>query len=163
MDPDLEELSAIIELLEGANFTEFRFEKGDLKVAVSRGRMLSDTAAFSQPSTQPPASNLSPVTPTMSPAAAAATAPEDRVPTPGSFFVTSPMLGSFYRSPKPGEAPFVEVGSSVAVGDSLCIIEVMKLMSSVVSDVAGEVTAVFARDGELVEFEQPLFEIRPLP
>ena len=160
MDPDLEELAAIIELLEALDFTEFRFEKGDLKVAVSRGGALSDAPAPSV-STPPSTAAASP-TPTESRPPIAPSAPVDRLPTPGGVHVTSPMLGSFYRSPKPGEAPFVEVGSIVAVGDSLCIIEVMKLMSSVVSDVAGEVTAILARDGELVEFEQPLFEIRPL-
>jgi acetyl-CoA carboxylase biotin carboxyl carrier protein len=160
MDPDLEELAAIIELLETAEFTEFRFEKGDLKIAVSRGGMLSDTAP--SPAVPVAAAAPSPASSAVQPPAAPS-APADRAPAPGGVHVTSPMLGSFYRSPKPGEAPFVEVGAIVAVGDSLCIIEVMKLMSSVVSDVAGEVTAILARDGELVEFEQPLFEIRPLP
>ncbi len=155
MDPDLEELASIIELLDGTEFTEFRFEKGDMKLSVSRGHMLP-IAVTASPGGLSPKATTSATPPSLRTPVVGLT------PAPGNVHVASPMLGSFYRSPKPGEAPFVEVGATVAVGDSLCIIEVMKLMSSVVSDVAGEVVAVLARDGELVEFEQPLFEIRPL-
>jgi acetyl-CoA carboxylase biotin carboxyl carrier protein len=73
------------------------------------------------------------------------------------------MLGSFYRSPKPGEAPFVEVGDKVDVDSVVAIVEVMKLMNSVTAGVAGEITAVHAQNGDLVEFDQPLFSVRPIP
>ncbi|MFH5822936.1 acetyl-CoA carboxylase biotin carboxyl carrier protein [Georgenia sp. AZ-5] len=79
---------------------------------------------------------------------------------PGHVLVRAPMLGTFYRSPKPGEPPFAEPGDTVEADSVLCIIEVMKLMNSVVAGVAGEVVASYARDGELVEFDQPLFVIR---
>ena len=75
-------------------------------------------------------------------------------------FVTAPMLGSFYRSPKPGEPAFLEVGDKVEVGAVVGILEVMKLMSSVTSEVEGEVVRVLASDGELVEAGQPLFAVR---
>ncbi|MGB3909085.1 MAG: biotin/lipoyl-containing protein [Pseudolysinimonas sp.] len=140
-------------------FTEFRFEKGEMKLAISRGHLLSDSAESPRPHAVPDTVERQVSTPP----AASQPAQPDRGPSPGKVHVTAPMLGAFYRSPKPGEPPFVEVGAIVAAGDLLCIIEVMKLMSSVVAEVAGEITAVLARDGELVEFEQPLFEIRPLP
>lgn len=78
----------------------------------------------------------------------------------GSLAVTAPSLGSFYRAPKPGAAPFIEVGGRVAAGDDLCLIEVMKLFTSVTSPCAGVVMAILANDGDLVEYGQPLFRIR---
>jgi acetyl-CoA carboxylase biotin carboxyl carrier protein len=72
------------------------------------------------------------------------------------------MLGTFYRSPKPGDAPFVEVGDKVETDSVVGIVEVMKLMNSVAAGVAGEVTAVHAQNGDLVEFDQPLFSVRPI-
>ncbi|KAE8765457.1 acetyl-CoA carboxylase biotin carboxyl carrier protein, partial [Georgenia thermotolerans] len=79
---------------------------------------------------------------------------------PGHVIVKAPMLGTFYRSPRPGEPAFAEVGDIVEADAVLCIIEVMKLMNSVPAGVRGEVAAVFARDGDLVEFDQPLYAIR---
>ena len=78
----------------------------------------------------------------------------------GHTLVTAPMLGTFYGAPKPGEPAFVKVGDTVAADSVLCIVEVMKLMNSVAAGADGEIAAVFVRDGELVEFEQPLFAIR---
>lgn len=75
--------------------------------------------------------------------------------------VTAPSLGTFYRAPKPGEAPFVAVGSRVAAGDPLCLVEVMKLFTTVNAPVGGIVIAVHAEDGDLVEFGQPLVSIDP--
>lgn len=78
----------------------------------------------------------------------------------GHILVTSPMLGTYYGAPKPGEPAFVQVGDAVSADAVLCIVEVMKLMNSVTAGAAGEVAAVFVKDGDLVEFEQPLFAIR---
>ena len=73
------------------------------------------------------------------------------------------MLGTFYSAPKPGEKPFVEVGRLVDSDTVVCIVEVMKLMNSVRAGVAGQIVEVYAQDGDLVEFEQPLFAIRATP
>ncbi|MBQ0828241.1 hypothetical protein J5Y05_17330 [Streptomyces sp. RG38] len=75
----------------------------------------------------------------------------------------APLLGTLYRSPKPGEPPFVEVGDRVEADSALCIVEVMKLMNSVTAGVAGEVSRILVPDAELVEFDQPLFVVRRLP
>jgi acetyl-CoA carboxylase biotin carboxyl carrier protein len=75
--------------------------------------------------------------------------------------VTAPSLGTFYRAPKPGEQPFVEIGAHVAEGDPLCLVEVMKLFTTVHAPCAGTVRAVHASDGDLVEFGQPLLSIEP--
>jgi len=161
VDVDLEELAAIIELLDKTEFTQFRFEKGELRIAVSRGEPLAGESA----------SAPNPAAPTPAAPAPAATAPTTAVapvPPPAQapaaddlaadeFVVRSPMLGTFYSAPKPGEPSFVEEGQTVAADAVLCIIEVMKLMNSVPAGETGVVRRVLVRDGDLVEYDQPLF------
>lgn len=172
MDIDLEELAAIIELLDKTDFTQFRFEKGDLRIAVSRGGAPLElpgaptTGTTAAPVAASTAGAPAPSSaPQSAPAAAAATQTPVVTGTAGldladhETLVLSPMLGTFYRSPKPGDPPFVEVGAVVEADAVLCIIEVMKLMTSVEAGIAGEVTRVFVSDGDLVEFDQPLFVI----
>ncbi|WP_369134001.1 acetyl-CoA carboxylase biotin carboxyl carrier protein [Modestobacter sp. I12A-02662] len=162
MDLDLEELAAVIELLDKADFTDFRYEKGDLRIAVRRGGPpLADDATPRQVAPARSAVASTPVVPSpqVAPArsAVAPTAPED-----GTVLIRSGMLGTFYRSPKPGDPPFVEIGDKVETDSVVGIVEVMKLMNSVAAGVAGEVTAVHAQNGDLVEFDQPLISVRPI-
>jgi acetyl-CoA carboxylase biotin carboxyl carrier protein len=182
VDLDLEELAAVIEQLDKTEFTDFSFEKGDFRLRVSRGGRLSDTAAAQQAPRQTahdagpsPAAAASPqpapaLQSVPAPAASAATA---SVPTPtaqaaapssspeaGHTVVTAPMLGTFYSSPKPGAPAFVGIGESVEADAVVCIVEVMKLMNSVQAGVSGTVTEIYAKDGDLVEFGQPLFAVR---
>ena len=151
MDLDLEELAAVIELLDKADFTDFRYEKGDLRIAVRRGVSPLDDDRSPAPATRTTA-------PTPQPAEVVQPAPHD-----GTVLVRSGMLGSFYRSPKPGDPPFVEIGDKVEADTVVCIVEVMKLMNSMTAGVSGEITAVHAQNGDLVEFDQPLFSVRPIP
>ncbi|MQA60690.1 MAG: acetyl-CoA carboxylase biotin carboxyl carrier protein [Actinophytocola sp.] len=167
MDLDLEELAAVMELLAGADFTEFRLTKGDLDLVVTRGVAASAApvlpSATHTPAPQPvvmPAA--APVPAAAPPVAATPASSGPHVLAASEVFVTAPMLGSFYRSPKPGEPPFLEVGDKVEIGAVVGILEVMKLMSSVTSDVEGEVIRVLADDGELVEVGQPLFVVRTI-
>ncbi|MCK6211440.1 hypothetical protein KZX45_12885 [Georgenia sp. EYE_87] len=183
MDVDLEELAAIIEQLDKTEFTDFAFEKGDLRIRVLRGGHLGTDALTSgavRTSTPQGASSI--LGATAPPAAGATEPPESasgpgrtdtRTTTPapaapatdgrasdGVTVVRAPMLGHFYRAPKPGEEPFVQVGDAVEADSVLCIIEVMKLMNSVPAGVAGEVVEVLVEDGALVEFDQPIFAVR---
>ncbi|MGW6172217.1 acetyl-CoA carboxylase biotin carboxyl carrier protein [Arthrobacter sp. NPDC055138] len=179
MDVDLEELAAIIEQLDKTEFTEFLYEQGSLRVHVRRGgyfpepagQVNGQAAAAISPAPAAPAAAAAPA-PAPAPASAApAPAPAagsngqrhgispDNLPA-GHTLVTAPMLGTFYGAPKPGEPAFVKVGDTVAADSVLCIVEVMKLMNSVAAGAEGEIAAVFVQDGELVEFEQPLFAIR---
>lgn len=164
MDLDLEELAAVIELLDKADFTDFRYEKGDLRIAVRRGGPpLEDPgvpAATPRAATErhEPAASPAQVSTRPTPSAAAPAAPEE-----GTVLVRSGMLGTFYRSPKPGDAPFVEIGDKVEPDSVVCIVEVMKLMNSMTAGVGGEIVAVHAENGDLVEFDQPLFSVRPIP
>lgn len=179
MDVDLEELAAIIEQLDKTEFTDFLYEKGELRLHVRRGGYIPETAT--PPTGLPAAASPTAATP---PAAAPAlaqepVAPSQPAPAPvavtsnghspalspdslpdGHILITSPMLGTYYGAAKPGEPAFVKVGDSVAADAVVCIVEVMKLMNSVTAGAAGEVAAVFVKDGDLVEFEQPLFAIR---
>lgn len=184
MNIDLEELAAIIEQLDKTEFTDFLYEQGDLRIHVRRGGYIPEhpaaAPAHSVAGTGTPAA--APATPQPAPAAApqpaAAPAPAAPAAAPaqngkshgmspealaaGHTLVTAPMLGTFYGAPKPGEPAFVQVGDPVAADSVLCIVEVMKLMNSVTAGAAGEIAAVFVKDGDLVEFEQPLFAIKAL-
>ena len=167
MDLDLEELAAILELLEGATFTEFRLHKGDLDVVVTRG---SAGPGSVSPAVATTAMSTSAARPAAAPTAGSRPSVKMAAPVPqavspadledGEALITTPMLGTFYRSPKPGEPPFVEVGDKVEADAVVGIVEVMKLMSSITADVTGEVTKVFAQNGQLVEADQPLFAVR---
>jgi acetyl-CoA carboxylase biotin carboxyl carrier protein len=175
MDVDLEELAAIIEQLDKTEFTDFSFEKGDLRIRVLRGGHLGTDAGTSstvRATTAPTASGgtAAPAGTTTQWGTAPAggstgqvgTAPPaaNGQPADGVTVVRAPMLGHFYRAPKPGEKPFVEVGDVVEAEAVLCIIEVMKLMNSVPAGVDGEVVEVLVEDGALVEFDQPIFAVR---
>ncbi|WP_430296832.1 acetyl-CoA carboxylase biotin carboxyl carrier protein [Sinomonas sp. B1-1] len=172
MDLDLEELAAVIEQLDKTEFTDFSFEKGDFRLRVSRGGHFADAApAVPSPHAAPQAAHdaaASPAAaasaqPSPAPALRAVSAPAAQAPsTPeaGHAVVTAPMLGTFYSSPKPGSPAFVAVGDTVEPDAVVCIVEVMKLMNSVQAGVSGTVAEVYAKDGDLVEFGQPLFAVR---
>lgn len=159
MDEAFEELIAIVELLNDAEFTQFRYQRGDLLVEVSRGAPLASSAAAAPT----PASPAEPQAPAPAPAApaqpAAASAPAAAPAAEGGLVVEAPMLGTFYRSPKPGEPPFVQVGDQVTPDTVVAIVEVMKLMNSVTAGVSGTVVEVCVADGELVEPGTTLFRV----
>jgi acetyl-CoA carboxylase biotin carboxyl carrier protein len=175
MDVDLEELAAIIEQLDKTEFTDFLYENGDLRLHVRRGGHIPDGAVQSPAAAAASGTEPAPAQPPAAAPAPSAPAPAvvsshssnghspaispDALPA-GHILVTAPMLGTYYGAPKPGEPAFVQVGDAVSADAVLCIVEVMKLMNSVTAGAAGEVAAVFVKDGDLVEFEQPLFAIR---
>jgi acetyl-CoA carboxylase biotin carboxyl carrier protein len=143
---DLRKLKTLIELVESSGIAELEIQEGEERVRITRAGAPS------------PASTVAPVPlpPVTAPAAeAAAVAPGE----PEGHQVKSPMVGTFYRSASPGAKPFVEVGDSVEVGDTLCIIEAMKLMNEIESDKSGVVKQVLAENGQPVEFGQPLVVI----
>lgn len=154
MDVDLEELATIIRLLRESEFSEFRYEKGDVSIVVRRGAITEDVPA---PAARPVAAAPAAVVRREDGALASGVAG----PAVAGRPVTAPLLGTFYSAPKPGEPPFVAVGDRVEADTVCCIVEVMKLMNSVTAGVAGRVAAVHVRDGELVEHGQTLFTIEP--
>ena len=148
---DLRKLKTLIELVESSGIAELEIQEGEERVRITRA-----VAAGSAPTVVPV--TLPAVT---APAAGSvAMAPTPGEPAePEGHQVKSPMVGTFYRSASPGAKPFVEVGDSVEVGDTLCIIEAMKLMNEIESDKSGVVKQVLAENGQPVEFGQPLVVI----
>ena len=144
---DIRKVKKLIELLEESGVAEIEIKEGEESVRISRGSPVSFHAQAQ------PSAIASTTTPTASPVAAPVPA------TPEGTVVKSPMVGTFYLTPSPDSAPFVQIGQSINVGDTLCIIEAMKIMNPIEAEVAGRITAILADNGHPVEYEQPLFVI----
>ena len=142
------------------NLEEFEYSRGDLKIRLkkpSAGIAISAPRVVSAPEII--VAGAGPI-PSNSPAPSAAPAPEARS-TDDLHLVKSPIVGTFYASPSPGTEPFVKIGGYVDAGETLCIVEAMKLMNEIESDSSGEVLRIFVENGQPVEYGQPLFGIRP--
>ncbi|MCQ1059355.1 acetyl-CoA carboxylase biotin carboxyl carrier protein [Photobacterium sp. DNB23_23_1] len=144
---DIRKIKKLIELVEESGIAELEISEGEESVRISRATVPAQVLAA--PIAAPVAA---PVAPAAAPVAEAPTAPA----TPAGHQVLSPMVGSFYRAPSPDAKPFVEIGQTVNAGDTLCIVEAMKMMNQIESDKAGTVVAILAEDGDAVEFDQPL-------
>jgi acetyl-CoA carboxylase biotin carboxyl carrier protein len=149
---DIRKVKKLIELLEESGISEIEISEGEESVRISRypkpGTVTTTVAPAAPAATAPPA------------AAAPAAAPAE-TPTPPARGqqVTAPMVGTFYSGPAPGAKPFVEIGTEVKPGDTLCVIEAMKMMNQIESEFAGRVVSVLVENGSPVEFGQPLFII----
>lgn len=150
---DIRKVKKLIELLEESGIDELEIHEGEESVRISRH---SNQAAAPQHYYAPPP----PAAPAPVAAPVAAAPMIDPAPVePSGHLVRSPMVGTFYRSPSPAAASFVEVGQSVKAGDVLCIVEAMKMMNHIEADKSGVIQAILADDGQPVEFDQPLFSI----
>ncbi|HZU33715.1 MAG TPA: acetyl-CoA carboxylase biotin carboxyl carrier protein [Candidatus Angelobacter sp.] len=160
------ELKELIDFLIEKDISEFELERGDVKVRIKRG-MEAATSIVTQAVPVAPVQIAAPVAsiPVAQPAAPVASGPAAAPPAAPSaeelHTVKSPIVGTFYESPSPGSAPFVKPGDQVAAGQVLCIIEAMKLMNEIESDMAGEIVKMLVNNGQPVEYGQPLFAIRP--
>ncbi|MBB3189346.1 acetyl-CoA carboxylase biotin carboxyl carrier protein [Halomonas cerina] len=151
---DIRKVKKLIELLEESNISEIEIQEGEESVRISRhpnGTAWPQPTAPAWPAPGQPAA--APVAAPTEPAAA------DEGPAYRGHSVNSPMVGTFYRSPAPGSKPFIEVGSSVKKGETICIVEAMKMMNQIEADRDGVIEAVLVEDGEPVEFDQPLLVI----
>jgi len=148
---DIRKVKKLIELLEESHVAEIEIHEGEESVRISR-----------MP-TSVPAPAMMPAAPMAVPAAAPAAAPVAETPAeaaePEGHKVKSPMVGTFYEAPSPGAKPFVAVGQQVNIGDTLCIVEAMKMLNQIEADKAGKVTAKLIENGQPVEFGQALFVI----
>lgn len=150
---DLRKLKKLIDLVEESGIAELEITEGEEKVRISRSTpsmQISAPPAVTYP--PQPAATTSPP-PTVTPATAAGEI------LPQGHMIKSPMVGTFYRSSAPGSNPFVEVGQTVKEGDTLCIIEAMKLLNEIESDKSGVIKAVLVENGQPVEYGEPLFVI----
>ena len=154
---DIRKVKKLIELLEESNIAEIEIHEGEESVRISR-----KTEIMQMPQYMPaygPGMYAPMPSATAAPAIGQDSAEAVEKPAPLGHVVTSPMVGTFYEAPSPGAKPFVEVGQQVNVGDTLCIIEAMKMLNQIESDKAGKITARLVDNGQPVEFGQDLFVI----
>ncbi len=150
---DIRKVKKLIELLEESGIAELEISEGEESVRISRHPRM---ASVQNPMpVGVPVVQAAPVAVPATPATAAG----EHKPRNDEYTVTSPMVGTYYSAASPGSKPFVEIGTEIKVGQILCIIEAMKMMNQIESDKAGRVTAMLAKNGEPVEFGQPLFII----
>jgi len=160
------ELKELIEFLIEKDITEFELERGDVKVRIKRGT--EQVVSIAAPAAPYAAVHAAPVVPspahtltTTAPAEPSAAQGAAPAAEEGIHMVRSPIVGTFYESPSPGSPPFVKAGDTVEVGQVLCIVEAMKLMNEIESDVAGEIVKKLVSNGQPIEYGQELFAIRP--
>jgi acetyl-CoA carboxylase biotin carboxyl carrier protein len=140
----LEEVERLVDLVRESGVGEIRVRRGEVEITVKAGAPVSQDA--SEAGSAP----------------GSVAGPEEPSPElDGLHAVRSPLVGTFYRAPAPGEDAYVEVGDKVRAGQTLCIVEAMKLMNEIPADIAGEVVEVLAENAEGVEYDQPLFYLRP--
>ena len=156
---DLRKLKTLIDLVQQSGIAELEITEGEERVRISRGGTGVPQTTPVQVYTLPPQAGGAPVvTGAPPPAAGAPAAPaEGEAAVPEGHVIRSPMVGTFYRSSAPGAKSFVEVGQSVKSGDTLCIIEAMKLLNEIEADRDGTVKAILMESGQPVEYGEPLF------
>jgi acetyl-CoA carboxylase biotin carboxyl carrier protein len=158
--PEIQQIEQLFQFMTEHNLEEFEYSRGDLRIRLrkpSAGTLISASRMVAAPEIIVPGSMEEPRT---SSGSAQAPGAEARS-TEDLHLVKSPIVGTYYESPSPGTEAFVKVGTFVETGKVLCIVEAMKLMNEIESDVTGEVMRVFVENGQPVEYGQPLFGIRP--
>jgi acetyl-CoA carboxylase biotin carboxyl carrier protein len=143
----LEEVERLVDLVRESGVGEIRVRQGEVEIVVkaSPGVPVSGKAAQAEPRVAQEPAEIQP----------------SAVERDGLHAVRSPLVGTFYRAPAPGEEPYVEVGDRVRSGQALCIVEAMKLMNEIPADISGEVVEILVENAEGVEYDQPLFRLRP--
>ena len=150
---DIRKVKKLIELLEESGIDELEIHEGEESVRISRHSKTPAQQYYAPAPMQAPAA--APVA--VAPVATVTEAPA--APKLNGFVVKSPMVGTFYRTPSPTSPSFVEVGQSVKVGDTICIVEAMKMMNHITAEKAGVIESILVENGQPVEFDQPLFTI----
>lgn len=166
MELSQDDVFKIIKIIEESGYDDVRLEVGDFKMHVQKHAHGGVTAAEPVPGPREVSGSLAVDTtrkaaaPAVAASAASKAVPEEQLPE-GAVVVRAPMMGIFYRSPSPGEKPFVDVGTKVAPEDTICLVEVMKLFNSIKASTAGTVMKILVEDAALVEYGQPLMVITP--
>jgi acetyl-CoA carboxylase biotin carboxyl carrier protein len=155
---DIRKIKKLIELLEESGIAEIEIKEGEEALRISRMPTGSSAVSYQLPhvASLPPAAPMQVAAKAPAPTAAEAAAAKAKA---NEHVITAPMVGTFYGAPSPGAKPFIEIGDEIKVGQVLCIIEAMKMMNQIEADKAGRVTSIMARNGDPVEFGQPLFVV----
>ena len=151
----LDDVRELIELISEKGFSEFELVRGSFRMRLSRGQRVIETNPGADQS-----NDTSAATTETAAVSAAASAPQSAPPEEAFHLVTSPIVGTFYDSPAPTSEPFVKIGDTIAVGQTLCVIEAMKLMNEIQSDASGTLATILVESGKPVEYGQPLFGIK---
>jgi acetyl-CoA carboxylase biotin carboxyl carrier protein len=157
-NPEIQQIEQLLQFMTEHNLEEFEYSRGDLRIRLrkpSAGVLVSAPRMAATPEIIVPGALETSDASTIGASAAEARSTEDL------HLVKSPIVGTYYESPSPGTEAFVKVGTYVETGKVLCIVEAMKLMNEIESDVSGEVVRIFVENGQPVEYGQPLFGIRP--
>lgn len=155
---DLRKIKTLIDLLEQSGISELEVKEGEESVRIARHPTgMSAPMMHYAPPPMPAPAPIAAAAPAATGAATAGKAP----PSAKGHTVKSPMVGTFYRSPSPGAKPFVEVGQTVKQGQTLCIIEAMKMLNQIEADASGVISEILVENGQPVQFDQPLFMIEP--
>lgn len=161
-NPEIQQIEQLLQFMTEHNLEEFEYSRGDLRIRLrkpSPGVMVAAPRVVGAPEIIVP--NSAEAAPAGTLGAGSAGAPVEGRLTEDLHLVKSPIVGTFYGSPSPGAEAFVKVGAYVETGQTLCIVEAMKLMNEIESDETGEVMRIFVENGQPVEYGQPLFGIRP--
>jgi acetyl-CoA carboxylase biotin carboxyl carrier protein len=150
---DIRKIKKLIELVEESGISELEISEGEESVRISRSAPIATYPMMQQAYAVP---GMAPAAPAAAPVAVAAPAAEPAI---SGHIVRSPMVGTFYRTPSPDAKAFIEIGQHVNVGDTLCIVEAMKMMNQIEADKAGVVKAILVESGQAVEFDEPLVVI----
>lgn len=157
---DLRKIKRLIELLEESELAEIEIHENDESVRLIRHHPLPPGAIHATPTMMAAPMPVAPAVPAQAPVASVMEPAAEAPALPEGEVVRSPMVGTFYSAPNPESDPFVKVGGRVASGDTLCLVEAMKMFNQIDAEFGGEVVAVLVEDGQPVEFDQPLFVIR---
>ncbi|HUX83049.1 MAG TPA: acetyl-CoA carboxylase biotin carboxyl carrier protein [Halothiobacillus sp.] len=149
---DIRKIKKLIELLEESGIAEIEIREGEESVRIARGQMMAPGMPMMGYAQQPAMAAMPAPAPSPSNTQAA-------TPVTSGKSLPSPMVGTFYRSASPTAKPFVEIGSTIQAGDTLCVIEAMKMFNQIEAETSGTITAILVENGQPVEFDQPLFII----
>jgi acetyl-CoA carboxylase biotin carboxyl carrier protein len=154
---DIRKIKKLIELIEDSDVAEIEINEGEESVRISRASSIQPPVVQQMAPYPMPAAAAAPAAPAAPEPAPAAEAPSEEELT--GHVIRSPMVGTFYRASSPGAKPFVEVGDTVSTGETLCIIEAMKILNQIETDTSGKVSKILVENGQPVEYNQPLFVI----
>ncbi|MGM9926210.1 MAG: acetyl-CoA carboxylase biotin carboxyl carrier protein [Bacillus sp. (in: firmicutes)] len=160
----VQEIRELVRLVDNSSIQEFVFEQDGTKIEMKKtgGSPVAPQTIVQAPVVEAPAKPAAPVAQAETKPAAEAAPVKESAPAADADLhkITSPMVGTFYQSPSPDEAPYVKVGSKVSDDDTVCIVEAMKLFNEITAEVKGEIVEILVKDGQLVEYGQPLFLVK---
>lgn len=163
---ELKQIQELIKAVNKSEISELSIKDGDFEITIKHTNSSNEqpqvvTVQAAAPAPQPQPQQVSAPQPATAPAPQAAPPAEEKTSDDNYITVKSPMIGTFYRSPKPGEPPFINVGDTITTGQHICIIEAMKLFNEIESEVDGKIVKVLVEDASPVEYDQPLFLVEP--